>query len=96
VVRLRDDVEFYRLARDFFGLRSKSVSQEVPPEPQEEKPDRLPELLADKMKACLAHVRAVVWGEAHADCEVTDGDFRLLVRMSVKSTGKVEKIEKKP
>jgi hypothetical protein len=80
--------------RDFFNLEAQKVEEPesaASAEPETPKSDRIPELISSKIKACLAHVRTVTWGEAHADCEIADGDIRLLVRMSVKSLGKVEK-----
>jgi hypothetical protein len=85
------DERFYNFVRDFFGVQKSQMSPQIPPEPEAPKPDHVPEILAGKIKACLAHVRAVRWGEGRADCNIEDGDVQLEVRMSVKSIGKVEK-----
>lgn len=91
------DTEFYAFARDFFGLRKvKSVENTEAKVNTEPKPDSLPDTLSKNIQSCLAHVRAVTWGEAKVDFEINDGDVRLEIRMSVKSISKAVKVEKKP
>jgi hypothetical protein len=93
------DTEFYKFARDFFGLRKAGNMEKTKadastaPDPE---PDQLPDRFARDIKSCLAHVRAVTWGEAKVDFEINDGDVRLEIHMSVKSVSKAVKVEKKP
>jgi hypothetical protein len=87
------DPEFYRFARDFFGIgKARAVEKpETEPDPQPTEPNLLPEILAKKIKACLVHVRTVGWGDASADFEINDGAVRLLIRMSVTAIARADK-----
>ena len=47
--------------------------------------------IAALAQACLDHVRKVKWGAGQARYNITDGDVRLSVDISVISVGKAEK-----
>lgn len=68
---------------------------EQPKKPDSETLDANMKHIMDAAGECLAHVRAVSWGEGNTNYETDDGRARLLVSISVRtiSTAKGKPVE---